>query len=245
MWDSVGSDTGAGPHEGGPHGVGSGQRLLGFSKHRDMTYQEVLDQEPGFCDWAILQSQGADPGPLLLEFVQWLQGQGLPSGAGGAPASGGDLAFGDAPRGWGTGPPAVGPSGDSGQRLLGFSKHRDMTYQEMRDQEPGFCDWAIRQSQGPEPGPLLLEFVQWLQGQGLPSVGGGTPANDGFGPGGDSSHPTVGFGKHRGMTYEEALEQQKGYCQWVVQRFLESDDNTPAMAEFARWLQEQGVEPRT
>jgi len=103
---------------------------------------------------------------------------------------------------------------------------------------------------------MLLEFVQWLQGQGFPSVGGGTsPSGDdwvlggapsGWGTdGGGASLPRVGFGKHRDMTYEEALEKQKGYCQWVVQKFLESDDNTPAMAEFARWLQAQGLEPRT
>merc|ERR1719272_1679952 len=103
---------------------------------------------------------------------------------------------------------------------------------------------------------MMYEFVQWLQEQGLPPVvvlppvafppsglGSEPPA---VGASGDTGQPRVGFGKHREMTYQDTLENEKGYCQWVVQKFLEEPDQTNlAMAEFARWLQEQGVEPRT
>merc|ERR1719162_2025035 len=186
MWDSVDSDTGAEPHAGDPHGspallspwdsvgqphqsdnhgVSSGQRPVGFGKHREMTYQEALSQEPDYCDWVMQASQGPEPSPAILEFAQWLQEQGLPSVGGGTPANGFDLGPGGAPSAWGSGPPAVGASGNSEQRRVGFGKHRDMTYQEALSQEPDYCDWVMQASQGPDPSPAIFEFAQWLQEQ--------------------------------------------------------------------------------
>mmetsp|Transcript_86305 Transcript_86305/g.225141 ORF Transcript_86305/g.225141 Transcript_86305/m.225141 type:complete len:169 (-) Transcript_86305:71-577(-) len=168
MWDSVGSDTGAGAHEGGSGG----------------SEQDVL---------------------AMWDSV----------GSGGQPYQSG------------------GHDTGSGQRLVGFGKHRDLTYQEALSQEPDYCDWVTRQSKSSDASPMVMEFAHWLE-QNVPSAGGG------------DSDPKVGFGKHKHLTYEEALVRQKGYCQWVVQTFLESkEDSKPAMVEFAKWLQEMGIEPRT
>jgi len=166
---------------------------------------------------------------MVMEFAHWLE-QNVPSAGGGAPANGFDLGSASDPSGW---LPAVEPSGDAGQRLVGFGKHRDLTYQEALSQEPDYCDWVTRQSKSSDASPMVMEFAHWLE-QNVPSAGGG------------DSDPKVGFGKHKHLTYEEALVRQKGYCQWVVQTFLESkEDSKPAMVEFAKWLQEMGIEPRT
>jgi len=135
--------------------------------HKDLTYQEALSQEPGFCDWVIKTSQGPDARGKLVDFAQWLQEQGVPSVGGGAPVHGIDLRPTGDTSGWGSGPPAAGPSGDSGQRLVGFSMHKDLTYQEALSQEPGFCDWVIKTSQGPDARGKLVDFAQWLQEQGI------------------------------------------------------------------------------
>ncbi|CAK0847418.1 unnamed protein product [Prorocentrum cordatum] len=280
MWDSVGSDTGAGAHEGGPHGspellsswdslgsatggqpyqsgghdTGSGQRLVGFGKHRDLTYQEALSQDPNYCDWVMRESKSSDASPMVMDFVHWLE-QNVPSAGGGAPANGFDLGSSSDPSGW---LPAVEPSGDAGQRLVGFGKHRDLTYQEALSQDPQYCDWVMRESKSSDATPMLMDdFAHWLE-QNVPSAGGGAPAN-GFDQGSASdpsgwlpavepsgdSNPKVGFGKHKHLTYEEALVMDKRYCQWVV-TFMESkEDPIPTMVEFAKWLRERGIEPGT
>lgn len=60
------------------------QHAVGFGKYADLTYEEVLKQEPGFCDWVLAQSQGEEPGGRLLKLAEWLQEQGFPR----APANG-------------------------------------------------------------------------------------------------------------------------------------------------------------
>jgi len=212
-----------------------------------------------------------------MEFAHWLE-QNVPSAGGGAPTNGFDLGSAGDQSGWlrGSGGseqdvPAmwdsVGSGGQpyqsgghdtgSGQRLVGFGKHRDLTYQEALSQEPDYCDWVTRQSKSSDASPMVMEFAHWLE-QNVPSAGGGAPAN-GFDLGSSSdpsgwlpavepsgdSNPKVGFGKHKHLTYEEALVMDKRYCQWVV-TFMESkEDPIPTMVEFAKWLRERGIEPGT
>ncbi|CAK0847416.1 unnamed protein product [Prorocentrum cordatum] len=246
--------TGGQPYQSGGHDTGSGQRLVGFGKHRDLTYQEALSQDPNYCDWVMRESKSSDASPMVMDFVHWLE-QNVPSAGGGAPANGFDLGSSSDPSGW---LPAVEPSGDAGQRLVGFGKHRDLTYQEALSQDPQYCDWVMRESKSSDATPMLMDdFAHWLE-QNVPSAGGGAPAN-GFDQGSASdpsgwlpavepsgdSNPKVGFGKHKHLTYEEALVMDKRYCQWVV-TFMESkEDPIPTMVEFAKWLRERGIEPGT
>jgi len=101
----------------------------------DLTYQEALDEEPDFCDWAFEQSQGEDPSGRLLEFAEWLKEQGFPR-------------------------PIL-----SG--MVGFGKYKRLTYQQVLDEDPSFCDYIFEQSQGDDPGPEMLEFGEWLKSTGF------------------------------------------------------------------------------
>ncbi|CAK0793515.1 unnamed protein product, partial [Prorocentrum cordatum] len=68
--------------------------------------------------------------------------------------------------------------------------------------EPGFCKWVVRESQKDDASERLTDFAEWLQEQGV------SPFSDGL----------VGFSKHADLTYEEALEQEPGFCKWVLSR---------------------------
>ncbi|CAK0793517.1 unnamed protein product, partial [Prorocentrum cordatum] len=143
--------------------------LVGFSKHADLTYEEALEQEPGFCKWVLWESQKDDASEILMDFAEWLQKQGV------SPMRSG---------------------------LVGFSKHADLTYEEALEQEPGFCNWVLRESQKDNARGRLMDFAEWLQKQGV------SPMRSGL----------VGFSKHAVLTYEEALEQEPGFCKWVRSR---------------------------
>lgn len=51
---------------------GGGDQVMGFGKHRELTFQEVFDKQPGYCDWALKERE---PGGRLKAFVEWLDTQ--------------------------------------------------------------------------------------------------------------------------------------------------------------------------
>ncbi|CAK0793522.1 unnamed protein product, partial [Prorocentrum cordatum] len=163
--------------------------LVGFSKHADLTYEEALEQEPGFCKWVLWESQKDDASEILMDFAEWLQKQGV------SPMRSG---------------------------LVGFSKHADLTYEEALEQEPGFCNWVLRESQKDNARGRLMDFAEWLQKQGV------SPMRSGL----------VGFSK--GSRAHE-VQQEPGFCKWVV-RESQKDDASERLTDFAAWLQKRGVE---
>ncbi|CAK0793525.1 unnamed protein product, partial [Prorocentrum cordatum] len=85
--------------------------------------------------------------------------------------------------------------------------------------EPGFCKWVVRESQKDDASERLTDFAEWLQEQGV------SPFSDGL----------VGFSKHADLTYEEALEQEPGFCKWVLWE-SQKDDASEILMDFAEWF---------
>jgi hypothetical protein len=201
--------------------AGTGESLVGFGQHRDMTYEDAMTMEPDYCEWVLrTYEEDDDPKPALVAFAEWLQSEGFEVRS----QDDGDES---APH--------------HGRLRVGFGKHRDLTYEEIVTEDPDYCDWIIRtyEEDPDEAGFALRNLAQWLleQGHVYPSkgdTGGGASDNDG-------SSRKVGFGRHGSLTYEEALEEDADYCRWVLDTYHNNeDDPSPALEAFARWLEEKG-----
>jgi len=47
-----------------------GSKLMGFGKHKDLTYEETWIQQPGYCKWALEEE---NPSGRLEKFAEWLK----------------------------------------------------------------------------------------------------------------------------------------------------------------------------
>mmetsp|Transcript_6866 Transcript_6866/g.16272 ORF Transcript_6866/g.16272 Transcript_6866/m.16272 type:complete len:148 (+) Transcript_6866:53-496(+) len=56
----------------------------------------------------------------------------------------------------------------------------------------------------------------------------------------DAFSMTVSFGKHRGKTMQELMEEDPGYCSWMLQTYREDKENcNPALQAAAEYLLDQ------
>ncbi|CAJ1403154.1 unnamed protein product [Effrenium voratum] len=56
----------------------------------------------------------------------------------------------------------------------------------------------------------------------------------------DAFSMTVSFGKHRGKTMQELVEEDPGYCSWMLQTYREDKENcNPAFKAAAEYLLDQ------
>merc|ERR1719277_279464 len=225
--------------EEGLPGPSSGS-LVGFGKHKNLTYEAAQSLHPDYCSWVVKHLSGsADTHRRASEFAQWLQVIDF------GPHRG--LTFEEV---WSQHPdycaevarrgrqgqaldrlsvflrwlrerePAS--AGDAGLRRVGFGEHRDLTYEEARSREPDYCMWVLEQAElGPADidGPMA-EFAQWLQ---LKRSGG---------------QRTLDVGYHRGSTFEEVWSKDPKYCALIIKWSRETAQ--PQMREFVRFLLNQG-----
>lgn len=108
-------------------------------------------------------------------------------------------------------------------RLMGFGKHRNLTYQQVKGDYPGYCSWVMdkcTQTTSPE----MISFLHYL---GVQNISAATSRSD-------PSTYRLGFGKHAGETYEDVLRNDPGYCQWAIQKFKQGGVSG-GLARFARW----------
>lgn len=50
----------------------SSASLVGFGKHRNSTYAECYQHDPGYCEWVVKAADAEDAGDHLKEFAQWI-----------------------------------------------------------------------------------------------------------------------------------------------------------------------------
>jgi len=125
----------------------------------------------------------------MAEFAAWLQEEGLPDAGGKSPSTG---------------------------SLIGFGKYKNknLTYEEVRSVDPGYCSWVIQHlpdlSVPADVQRQVSEFAQWLQ--------------------------VIDFGPHRGLTFEEVFSQHPDYCVEVARRG-QRGEAALELSFFLRWLQ--------
>ena len=57
----------------GPAAAGSDASLVGFGKHRDLTYAQLRAQEPAYCEWVLGRRNPHDEAMIALK--AWLEGR--------------------------------------------------------------------------------------------------------------------------------------------------------------------------
>jgi pyruvate/2-oxoglutarate dehydrogenase complex dihydrolipoamide acyltransferase (E2) component len=107
------------------------------------------------------------------------------------------------------------------KHLMGFGKHANLTYEEVKQRHPGYCTWAKKQQ---APTGRLRNFMEYL-GVKVPVVD-------------QDGKKRLSFGKHRGLTYQQVLSRYPGYCSWAINQ---SSPFGP-LAHFAHWILEHESE---
>jgi hypothetical protein len=110
----------------------------------------------------------------------------------------------------------------SGDSLVGFGKHRAMTYQQLLDKEPDYCAWVSQLTEQDMSPPMksLYDFVQGAS----PELG-----------------QVVAFGKHRGKTFEQVAGEEPDYCSWVLathENEVATGDGNGNLEGFYNWIKE-------
>jgi len=104
--------------------------------------------------------------------------------------------------------------------LVGFGKFANLSYEELLEEDPRYCQWILHESTRDDPSPAMRDLRKWLGQQEV-------------GP------RTMSFGKYKGLTFEEVLREDPDYAKWVVGKVEKSSDPSDNLRAFARWVGEQ------
>jgi hypothetical protein len=242
-----------------------GSQVLSRGKHAGLSYSECLANDPQYCSFVL--GRAHQMGPSYHGFVDYLQSQAAQPESLGADTPASDAQV-EADGGYRYGGAPVtdtagkaddgyrydGASGDDGETVVGFGKHRGLTFRQVLEQEPNYCQWFVREAaardeRGEPPKESFTALLNYIQGSAAGGTRpasdaqveadggyryGGAPvsdragkADDGYrydGAAGDDGETVVGFGKHRGLTFRQLLEQEPNYCQWVVREAAARDE---------------------
>ena len=102
-----------------------------------------------------------------------------------------------------------------------FGKHAGKMMSEIVEEDPGWCQWATRTAEAEGGRDRLQRVTEWLK-KNAPEV--------------MEMPPTVNFGKHKGLTVSQLVEEDPGYCEWIL-RTAETGDPGPALADVAAYIQ--------
>eukprot|EP00929_Paragymnodinium_shiwhaense_P047204 TRINITY_DN23941_c0_g1_i1.p1 TRINITY_DN23941_c0_g1~~TRINITY_DN23941_c0_g1_i1.p1 ORF type:complete len:335 (+),score=60.67 TRINITY_DN23941_c0_g1_i1:70-1074(+) len=172
-----------------------GLRRLTFGKHAGKTWQEMYDEFPGYCNWVLRQSQD-DSSAELSDFAAYVTERRSDEGE-----------------------PAVAKV--SGHEVIPVGKYRGRDYASIAEEDPDYCEWVISTVTSEDPGPLK-EFADFLiaehpeiaercgsrQGSSSSPRSGSLPPSEASG--------RIPFGKYKGQTFEEVLQEDPRYCQWAL-----------------------------
>jgi len=264
--EEVGGGFEAPPPHGPAEDLG-GATIVGFGKYIGKTYEEVLHEYPYYCTW--MQQTDAhrvDENSLAVcAFLAWLSTQDVAE----VILSGScKLDFGkhagetfedvlrtdpfychfiiDVP-----GHESVACLNDfadwladqeipeapeaNGATLVGFGKYNDKTYEEVLHDDPDYCIYLQQQAEGSKASgswSTFKSFMWWLAR---------LPEDD---QPQCSAEGRVLFGKYRGETFENVLEQDPAYCGFILQSAEASPTHhLTNFMTFAEWLKARGFKP--
>jgi hypothetical protein len=121
-----------------------------------------------------------------------------------------------------------------GSATVTFGKHKGRSYADVLQEEPYYCQYILGQADsGESSNPNFLAFATWLRSQDVPD------GPSGMGDAGGSG--TVGFGKHKGTSYEKVLQGDQEYCQFVLNQV--DTPRSTAFSSFRNWLITQIPDP--
>lgn len=233
-----------------------GTKFVGFGKHRDSTYADVLADDPEYCQWILGETTTGEASCGVMEFAEYIQ-RAQP-----------DLR-----------PRSVSVS-NSAVDTVSVGKYMGKPYSEVVMEDPDYCQYILECE---DPGQGIMPFYEWLQSnkdvleQAKEMQNGGAAGTVKFGrysgrtfeevlkedpdycqwvlkmedPGvrmiafikwletqDMPKTSIVTFGKYSGMAFEEVLKEDPHYCQWLLTEVAEPGSRT---GPFVEWLQTQDM----
>lgn len=212
--------------------LGDGGGVVRFGKYLGDSYQQVIANDPEYCHW-IVRTADKDPdrSDYFVQFADFCRVH-LPIGP--LSSDSGPVAKAD-PDYRAFGRAAADGSIDLAQpqsapearadAVLSFGRYKGETMLSVVEGDPDYCQWVVAQAAAPDASPCLVSFASFVKEGRLER----SPPN------------VVGFGRHRGKTYEDVLEEDPDYCQWVMRR-VALPGASPRLVAWSRWLSEAGVQ---
>eukprot|EP00927_Polykrikos_kofoidii_P066073 TRINITY_DN61731_c0_g1_i1.p1 TRINITY_DN61731_c0_g1~~TRINITY_DN61731_c0_g1_i1.p1 ORF type:complete len:327 (-),score=52.90 TRINITY_DN61731_c0_g1_i1:150-1130(-) len=173
----------------------SGNTLLTAGKHKGISFNECVSQDPKYCAWVLKRGSGLGGEYAgFQEFLRTREGQQparddtadnvvdtlavetitTPVESSVPVAQVTEALPTPVPTSPSVAEPAsVGGDGSGPQTELNFGKHRGSCFQEILRQDPNYCRWILKELTRPdiEATEGFLEFAHWLQTQGVEAAG--------------------------------------------------------------------------
>lgn len=118
-----------------------------------------------------------------------------------------------------------------GDKLLGFGKHRELTYEEVLREEPEYCLNCLRRAEESGMDEEFMEFVDYIRSVSAAHATANRVVMDESVDEVDEDSQEcdlalgleeVEGGKHAGSTYAEVFDEDPQYCSWLVDEMISS-----------------------
>jgi len=188
------------------HATDGGQTLRS-GKYAGYTFDEVLSQDPGYCNWVKTKAQQMQTDDFK-DFAAFLL-------AGTAEFAGGDR----------------GDDADGGDTVLEFGRMRGKTFGEVARSDPKYCAWFLKSAESAQDGSRersanCVAFIDFLRARGPIASESRRPrwqadaAQEGELA---SGLWEVAFGKHMGHQFKEVYETDTQYCIWMLEAAMHGE----------------------
>eukprot|EP00746_Dinoflagellata_sp_MGD_P136097 gnl/MRDRNA2_/MRDRNA2_70080_c0_seq1.p1 gnl/MRDRNA2_/MRDRNA2_70080_c0~~gnl/MRDRNA2_/MRDRNA2_70080_c0_seq1.p1 ORF type:complete len:761 (-),score=134.83 gnl/MRDRNA2_/MRDRNA2_70080_c0_seq1:12-2144(-) len=205
--------------------------VLTFGKHQGRTFVDVRNNEPDYVSWALRQ---ADPSGYLKPFVDYLRSECVITSSAGSPNlvtrnQTRDLTEPRSPEAMRDGRVSESSPGT----VLTFGKHRKRTFADVRENEPAYTSWALRQL---DPSSNLKAFVNYLKAEGFdqPLL---TNQSEVSWEAVTWGSALLTVGKHRGRTFADVKQKEPNYVFWALMQ----NETSGNLKQFVHYLIAQGA----
>jgi len=238
----------------------SGAQILGGGKHKGLSYDDVMAQDPQYCNFIMQRHMQQQPmGRDLRGLVDYMQSKQAGDHDVGRTHEAAFDAPAEADDGGHQPDAAEGDvvyfseaADDAGGSLVRFGKHKGLTFQQVLEQEPDYCQWVLREAtaraeRGEPAREDFTALVGYIQANGTsttPAYGrrgqaaqsysrgsyGGRGASQAYNQTQTAEESDlvtggwqVAFGtKFKGWTFDQVIEADKSYCDYIVDQVLHS-----------------------
>jgi len=117
-------------------------------------------------------------------------------------------------------------SGVGDDFVVTIGKYSGRLLREIVQEDPDYCLWIWKTSEEEDAGPGVRQAGQWLRAN-APELENRLPEEE--------LDYVVGFGKYRGRLLREVVQEDAGYCFWILEKSKEEDCGF-SLGDAARWL---------
>jgi len=178
--------------------------VMNVGKHRGRTFADLKEKEPEYVNWALKHEE---PAGITKSFADYLRAEGIVAAK----------------------PTAVELPPAAPETLMNIGKHRGRTFADLKEHEPEYVNWALKQE---EPAEIMKVFSEYLRAEGVTTA---PPTASELPPAAPDS--VMNVGKHKGRTFLDLKEHEPEYVSWA----LKQEEPAEAIKAFTDYLRAEGV----